>query len=184
MDSKNSLRNKVLALRKNMKRENAGILSKIICNTLISSESYKKAYSVFCYYPVRNEVDLTSFINKALQDKKVVSLPRVTDKNGIMKFYQINSLDELSKGAYGIPEPNIKDEQKGADLIIVPGVVFSESGDRIGQAGGFYDRYLAENDIYSVGVCYDYQIYKKIPYESHDIRMNNIVSDKRTIFIK
>ena len=62
-----------------------------------------------------------------------------------MKFYAIDRLSGLKKGAYGIFEPDEKNEETTADLILVPGVVFSESGDRIGQA--IFTPYLvADND--------------------------------------
>ena len=76
-----------------------------------------------------------------------------------------------------------KNEETTADLILVPGVVFSESGDRIGQAGGFYDRYLKDYPIKSVGICYDYQIFEEIPTEDHDVKMYHIISEKRFINI-
>lgn len=183
METKNSLRNDVLRQRKNMEKQMADRLSKEICDRLLSGKIYHRLQSVFCYSAVRNEVDLTSFMDKALRDGKIVSLPKVLDKNGTMKFYAIDSLENLKRGTYGILEPEMVNEQKSADLILVPGVVFSEKGDRIGQAGGFYDRYLAEHLMYCAGICYDYQIYKNIPFEKHDIKMDCIISERRIIQI-
>lgn len=183
MENKNSLRNHILMLRKEMEKQDVEKISNEICKRLLSGEIYKNIQSVFCYSAVKNEVDLTPFIEKAFSDGKTVSLPKVIDKKGTMKFYSINSLYELKKGTYGILEPEMGNEQQWADLVLVPGVVFSEKGDRIGQAGGFYDRYLAQHPMYCAGICYEYQIYKNIPFEKHDIKMDCIISEKRMIEI-
>ncbi len=183
MTTKDSLRKEIQNKRKEMPKNQVDILSKKICERLIDSPLYREAMSMFCYNSIRNEVDLSFLMEKAIADGKKVSLPKVLDKSGIMKFYAIDRLSGLKKGAYGIFEPDEKNEETTADLILVPGVVFSKNGDRIGQAGGFYDRYLKDYPIKSVGICYDYQIFEEIPTEDHDIKMHHIISEKRFINI-
>ena len=183
MTKKDCLRKEIQKKRKEMSKNQVDILSKRICERLMDSPIYKEAKSVFCYNSIRNEVNLSFLINKALSDGKKVSLPKVLDKAGIMKFYTIDKLSGLKEGAYGIFEPDDKNEEIAADLILVPGVAFSENGDRIGQAGGFYDRYLRNYNIESIGICYDYQIFENIPTEEHDVKMHHIISEKRFINI-
>lgn len=184
MEDKNSFRNKILEIRKNLTTNQVKEMSANVCKILLSGDLYRQSQSIFCYSAVRNELDLTFFMKEALRDGKIISLPKVIDKKGVMKFYEIHSIDELERGTFGILEPSMEKENTIADFILVPGVVFSEEGDRIGQAGGFYDRFLEKNNIYSVGICYEFQLFDKIPHEKHDKKMDRIISEQRDIDIK
>ena len=62
--------------------------------------------------------------------------------------------------------------------MIVPGVVFSELGDRVGRGGGFYDRLLAEVGCASVGLCYTFQLRKRLPVLPWDQRVQAVVSER------
>ena len=110
MTTKDSLRKEIQNKRKEMPKNQVDILSKKICERLIDSSVYREARSVFCYNSIRNEVDLSFLIEKAIADGKRVSLPKVLDKAGIMKFYAIDRLSGLKKGAYGIFEPDEKND--------------------------------------------------------------------------
>ena len=149
-----------------------------ICTKIIKSDFYKKAEMIYCYSSINNEVDLSFLIAQALENKKRVALPKVTDKRGKMIFVEISNNEELKTGGFGILEPISNEKAAKANVIIVPGVAFTANGDRIGQAGGFYDRFLSENPIFSVGAAYDFQIFDSLPTQSHDIKMDSVVTDR------
>ena len=94
-----------------------------------------------------------------------------------MIFTEIENLDDLKTGYYNIPEPISTVQARKADVILVPGVVFSNMGKRIGQAGGFYDRFLEKNHPYSIGIAYDFQIINDLKTEPHDIDVNQVISN-------
>lgn len=101
-----------------------------------------------------------------------------------MEFCEVKDLEmDFSIGAYNIPEPR-KDMRKvmpeEIDLMIVPAVAFTDDGIRLGQGGGYYDRFLnkmaAKNKApYTIGVCYDFQIYSALPVESHDYAVDCVL---------
>ena len=126
---------------------------------------------------IQNEVDLSLVIKDALLADKTVAVPKVVNKNGQMYFAAINKNDKFENGLYNIPEPSNTEIAPSADLILVPGVVFSTKGERIGQAGGFYDRYLRNSSCHSIGVAYDFQVFDEIPTELHDVPVNEIISN-------
>lgn len=174
---KEELRKEIKQKRILMSEEEVNNKSKIICKKILGSEIYKNSKCIYCYYPVRKEVDITEIIQDSLDHGKVVALPKVIGNNGEMIFAEINRLDNLKTGHYNIPEPTEAIQARQADLILVPGVVFSTKGKRIGQAGGFYDRFLEKNHIYSIGVAYDFQIMDDIKTQPHDIDMDEVVSN-------
>ena len=103
-----------------------------------------------------------------------------------MKFYYIESLNDLETGAFGILEP--KEEKKGADccleksdlLMLVPGVSFDPAGRRIRYGGGFYDTYLQKMEgCHTFGLAFEVQMADQIPAEAHDIRMEYVMTEKR-----
>jgi 5-formyltetrahydrofolate cyclo-ligase len=106
---------------------------------------YRQAQTVFCYVSVGTEIDTRRLIEDMLAEGKTVCVPRCLD-DGIMSACVLTSLDELAKGAYGIPEPascSAVISPCDIDLIIMPCVACSLSGHRLGYGGGYYDRYLS-----------------------------------------
>jgi 5-formyltetrahydrofolate cyclo-ligase len=76
-----------------------------------------------------------------------------------------------------VPESGI--EPSWPDLVVVPGLAFTAAGHRLGQGGGWYDRFLLETrpDCVSVGVCFAEQVVDEVPVEVHDVTMDHVVTD-------
>ena len=101
-----------------------------------------------------------------------------------MEFVRINSYDDLQDGYMGIKEPVSDDYEIPQDgLLVMPGLAFDVTLNRIGYGGGFYDRYLVKNGdrYYKTAICFDYQVLDDIPAEEFDIRPDMIITDKRII---
>ena len=64
------------------------------------------------------------------------------------------------------------------DWILVPGVAFDLSGNRLGRGKGYYDRYLENSGALRVGLAWTEQMKEKIPVESHDCHMDFIITEK------
>ena len=134
----------------------------------------RKPQTVALFAPLGDEVQ----IQKLAQELECrVVLPRV--KGAEMEFYDYSSA-QMAVGAFGISEPQ-GEEAVGAqliDLMVVPGVAFTSSGDRLGRGKGYYDRYLSREGFraYCVGVCYEHQLVGELPVEPHDRRMDEVVS--------
>ena len=69
-------------------------------------------------------------------------------------------------------------------LMLMPGVAFDESRNRVGYKGGFYDRYLERHpEIRTLALAFDCQILDEtIEADSHDIKPHGILTEKRGIF--
>ena len=63
------------------------------------------------------------------------------------------------------------------DLLLVPGVAFTDTGNRLGYGGGFYDRFLKEHPCKTIGIGYDFQLLKELPTEEHDICLDEVITD-------
>lgn len=65
------------------------------------------------------------------------------------------------------------------DVIVVPGVAFTTGGRRLGQGGGWYDRFLPGRraDCTTIGVCFSTQLVDDLPTDAHDIVLDVVVTD-------
>lgn len=169
------IRKQIITKRKQMSKTEVITKSSLICNKIINSQRYNVSKTIYCYCSINNEVDLWQVIEHAWAHGKTVAVPKVNNKD--MTFYQITSIKDLEAGYYNIPEPQNVPPAPPGDIIIVPGVAFTPDGDRLGYGGGFYDRFLSKNKIYSIGVCYDFQQIKTIPTMEHDQKINEIISN-------
>ena len=65
--------------------------------------------------------------------------------------------------------------------LLVPGLGFTERGERLGRGGGHYDRVLGQFLGLSVGLCFEQQLQSHLPREAHDQRVEMVVTDERVI---
>ncbi len=179
-----SIRQTILAMRKALGAAEKKSMSLLIQRALIGTSEFAAARVIGLYAPVYNEVETAEVMREALSSGKTVLFPAVC--SGGLEFRKIADPSELSKGAFGIPEPCplcpvlAPDE---ADLVVVPGVAFDIDGRRIGYGKGYYDRTLhhLEGNGRLVGLCYDFQVTQEIPGEPHDVRMDMIITERRVI---
>ena len=68
------------------------------------------------------------------------------------------------------------------EVLFIPLVGFTASGDRLGQGGGYYDRYLAAHpETIAIGMAWDVQEVPELPTELHDMRLSAIVTPTRVL---
>jgi len=162
--------------------------------TLFSLREFQKAGSVLLYVSFRSEVNTMNYLEDVLSLGKVLILPRVDPKKRTLRLFEVRDVSELSHGYMGILEPPATKEREvslnAVDLVIIPGTGFDITGSRIGYGGGYYDRLLGyeskqlarvEKHITTIALAFEEQIGTTIPTEPHDIKVDMIVTEKRTI---
>jgi 5-formyltetrahydrofolate cyclo-ligase len=65
------------------------------------------------------------------------------------------------------------------EVVIVPGLGFSPDGKRLGRGKGFYDRYFEKSSVLKIGIAFEMQILNDIPTETHDMKMDFVVTDQQ-----
>ncbi len=78
-----------------------------------------------------------------------------------------------------LPEDDPPPDPQTVDVVIVPGIAFTAAGDRLGQGGGWYDRFLlrVRPDCVTIGVGFEPQLVDRLPVEPHDVRLDLVVTD-------
>ncbi len=139
-------------------------------------------YDLFLIYiSVGSEVDTIHIINYLLNNHKRVAIP-VCNENK-MDFYEINNLNELNSGKFGIPTVDSGNNQIISNfensLCVVPAVCFDIQGNRIGYGGGYYDRFLSANKVDTVGLCYERCLCTQIDIKEFDVSVDYVLTENR-----
>lgn len=171
---KKEIRRKVKNMRTVMldfERESA---ANRVFSQLEESAAFVMAKHILMYHSLEEELPTLRFMAK-WRDRKNFYLPRVNGVN-----LEILPYDEtrLELGAFHIEEPvgnNIIPIEK-IELIIVPGVAYDRKGNRLGRGKGFYDRLLGSTKATKIGVGFEFQLFDEIPVETHDVRMDAVIT--------
>ncbi len=182
---KKKIRAEITALRKMMSEYDITYLSDRIKNSFCSLDVYRSSDVIFAYMAYSKEVRTRPIIEQAWADGKKVAIPKIPDKQ-TLHFHYIHSFDDLEIGYGGVYEPKYEDPVTDhSALIIVPGLAFDYELNRIGDGGGFFDKYFSENkqlDFFKLALAFDFQIYKKLDViEEHDERLDLIVTPTMVI---
>jgi 5-formyltetrahydrofolate cyclo-ligase len=182
---KNYARENGKAKRRGMSRGEVIEKSYAISLSVLQSEVYKNAKSVMLYMPIGSEV-LTSLIRADAEEcGKTVFYPVTDEKTGEISAYSVTDKTEFKKGGFSIPEPQnaLVTDPAEIELVIVPGVAFSRSGDRVGFGKGCYDRFLKKTQAKRIGICYEAQLLDEIAADENDERMDYIVTENGIVNI-
>lgn len=181
--NKSELRKEIRNRKRQFTQAQLGELSFSVISQLQDHQKVRDAHTLLLYYSLPDEVNTHEWIDKLVKEGKTVLLPVVTDKkNMILREY--TGKHDLYEGNYHIMEPIGKlfpeERYREIEVGIIPGMSFDEAGDRLGRGKGYYDRFLRKTDfnLYKIGICFGFQKEKKIPSESHDITMDEVISSQ------
>ncbi|HJT48504.1 MAG TPA: 5-formyltetrahydrofolate cyclo-ligase [Nitrososphaeraceae archaeon] len=161
--------------------------SAVIQNHVINSSQFKSASTIGAYLPIGSEVRTEGIIGTALDNQKVVVLPKTgPDKIAFFPIFQTDFIEnKLVKGKFGILEPlgSSCEYYNNIDLLIVPGVGFDKFGYRMGYGKGYYDRFMKENDFrFSIGLAFQFQVLRsRLPHSGYDQRLDAIATEKNML---
>lgn len=154
------------------------------CSLIAATPEFQAAKTVMIFLSTPLEVDTAPLALRAWQQGKSIVVPKVSWDARRMVPVEINSLtsDELHTTRHGLREPVAGNPVPLSfiDLVLVPGMGFTEGGHRIGRGMGFYDRFLAQGDFLGVscGLCFEEQIVPYIPMLDHDVPLGMLATDR------
>lgn len=135
------------------------------------------------YLPFGNEPDLSGFLSQALEAKLRIVMP-VSEPDGTLRWVEYTG--DSAIGIFGFAEPVGKPADiSDAQLILIPATAADFEGNRLGKGKGYYDRALAEleHDIPIAALVYESELLESIPTESHDRKVDFVITPERTIQI-
>lgn len=176
--NKEELRAEMRARRKALTQRQQNETAQAVLAQIEGFAPFRQARCVMAYMAVRGELSLEPVIEAILKGGKTLALPRC-EAPGMMTARRVDALSQLVSGAYGLPEPGRECEvvaPEEIDLILVPGTAFDAQGRRLGQGGGYYDRFLSGTRALRVGVCHEFALVGCVPVQAHDLNMHHILT--------
>lgn len=186
MITKTELRKELLEKRALLTKNEIDTMSAEIFAKAELLQCYKSAKTIMLYITFGNEINTIPFLAKAIGDNKTVVTP-ICEKNRSMKLAVTAGIEGMAKNKMGILEMPLEGtefiEPEALDLIIVPGLAFTPGGDRIGYGGGYYDTLFSKAE-HAVRLCpsFDSFIVDSLPTESHDYKVDIIITELRSFF--
>ena len=181
MEQKKDIRKRILKKRSQLSEKLWEEYSASIATLLISHPIFEEAEIVYGYIPIRNEVDTLPILEEAFRLHKKVALPKVLSKTE-MQFFEVESFQELTPGAYGILEPQTEHPAMAEEgLMLMPGACFDRELHRIGYGGGYFDRFLeAQPHFTTAALCFSLPILGDVSWGSPDIPPGILFSGKES----
>jgi len=186
-DSIESLRDKHRAQRALLSEQQLEANALAVSHALVGLDEYNRAEHIAAYIAIRGEISLEPLMHAATVSKNFY-LPVLRGDD--MHFCRWTPGQELVKKRFGLLEP-AGDEIVSAeklDMVLVPLVVFDDSGNRIGQGGGYYDRAFAfttsqettKQEVLKpvmIGVAHDCQREAQLSPQPWDIALAKVVTE-------
>jgi len=158
--------------------------SRLVCDRLMTIDAVRQAQqseSLMCFVSMPLEVD---------------TLPLFRDRSMIVPYCEANeivpmrilSLNELEpSGNLKLLEPKLSVRQDATrhvlltriDVVLVPGLAFDRSGNRLGRGKGYYDRFLRRlpADVLTIGLAFDGMVREWIPHSENDYPVKMVVTE-------
>jgi 5-formyltetrahydrofolate cyclo-ligase len=139
--------------------------------------------TVGLYHATPDEAPTRAYAQWFYENGRGIALPWFSAKGHYMSFRTWHDPlgdDGLEPGPYGALQPRIDAAEVTPTLAFVPLLAFSAHGERLGQGGGHYDRWLAtHSQVQAVGLAWDCQLANDLPCEAHDRRLQAVVTPTR-----
>lgn len=184
MKTKKQLRDELKAKRLALSENEVMQASAKILNMLSKELDWQNIRLLNTYMSVRtwHEIDTWSLLQYVWHEWPHIqtSTMRMND-DGAMQAVAIDQNTDWIMHEWGVAEPRegeILPENRQFDVIIVPVLGFDSQHNRLGLGKGYYDRFLINQPrAHKIGLAYSWSLVESLPYEPHDIKLDQIVTD-------
>lgn len=161
-ERKASLRRKLRAIRANIAPAQRDLYTRLVTAQTLHALDWSTVQTLHIYTPheTAGEFATTDFLLHVRHRNPTISL-------------------ETSSSS---PEASIPN--KAFDAIIIPCLGASKDGYRLGNGGGWYDRFLAgQKNAVKIGWCLDDCLIDDFPVEPHDQQLTMVITEKQVITV-
>ena len=152
-----------------------------IARFLCKAPAFAGARQIFCFVGKAGEIDTLPLLRRILEQGSNLCVPLCLEP-GRMEARLLQNLEDLIPGRYGILEPRLERcppvEASSLDLALVPCLSATRQGLRLGQGGGYYDRYLAGGHVPSILLCREKMLSPELPKEDWDLSFDWLLTEQ------
>lgn len=176
--NKNEVRDRYKKIRAEITAKSRAIAEREICQRLMGLYCKPENFEWLLYASLPEEISTAKIFEWLGGHGAKCFFPKV-EKDQI-SFYEVDNFKNLFKGTLSLEPKGDSQKYDGKEAIaLIPGLVFSNHGHRLGYGKGFYDKFLSTNPkLLKVGLAFNEQIFigKGWPTEPHDQRMDSVVT--------
>jgi 5-formyltetrahydrofolate cyclo-ligase len=182
-ESKRQLRREMSRRRREVAPDVAARAAAVAATALMATQPARRARRIALYAALPGELPTRSLFDAVVKKHGAALLPRSLDPIGL-EFCSVSRWEDLQPGFFDVLEPadhaplaTLSSE----DLVVVPGLAFDETGHRLGQGKGYYDRAFPEASDDSpilLGFGFELQVVDAVPYDEWDRRLDGIVTEQ------
>lgn len=134
------------------------------------------------YSAVGSEISPTTLLQNVMALGISVCLPYFAHRSAEMQFKAWDPDVALEASPFGFAQPSMASPEIDPDCLLVPMLAYDRQGNRIGQGGGHYDRYLSRfpNSL-RIGIAWWQQERIDIVPMPWDVQMNYVATDSAWI---
>ncbi|KAK0426376.1 hypothetical protein QR680_009677 [Steinernema hermaphroditum] len=187
--AKKDLRKAIAKLLESVDAETIEKETNAVTTKVLESDWFRKSQRISVFVNTMGEIETDAIILKALELQKDVFIPRFKRGQKLMEMLRLQSKDDFEKldtALWGIRQhhpdlsPPCYKETGPLDVVIMPGVAFTNVGLRLGHGKGFYDRFLHEHEALfgalprTVALALNAQMVDEVPVEPHDVQLDDV----------
>ena len=172
--AKLALRDQVLTTRNRRSLVERAEVARAVADHLLATPEVRRAATIAAYVAVGSEPGTGPLLRALAEAGRRVILPVLLPDRDL-EWAAYRGDDELVPARLGLLEPAGPllgvDAVATADVVLVPGLAVSHTGDRLGRGGGSYDRALRRVPVgtFTCVLLHDGEIGIAVPVEAHDV---------------
>ena len=160
-------------LRDRARRERSQKFISSNFNVILKAPEIESATTIASYISYEYEPSTVEINEAFLRSGKVVLLPRINGDQLEWVRWDGDPAKLLTKKKISEPVGPALTDLSQFQAVIVPALRIDQSGFRLGQGGGYYDRALVHLQAWKIGLVYPGELSsEELPHEPHDVALD------------
>jgi len=160
-------------LRDRARRERSQKFISSNFNVILKAPEIESATTIASYISYEYEPSTVEINEAFLRSGKVVLLPRINGDQLEWVRWDGDPANLLTKKKISEPVGPALTDLTQIQAVVVPALRIDQSGFRLGQGGGYYDRALAYLNAWKIGLVYAGELSSEVlPHETHDVPLD------------
>jgi len=142
-------------------------------NVILRAPEIESATTIASYISFEFEPSTVEINEAFLRSGKTLLLPRINGDQLDWVKWDGDPTNLLSKKKISEPTGEALSDLSQIQAVIVPALRIDQSGFRLGQGGGYYDRALMNLKAWKIGLVYAGELSSEVlPHEAHDVPLD------------